>query len=61
MVLVPCHLVLVGELIFLGDRCQGSDVGVCEQRFLHTVSVERGVVGDVVHIGFLEDEGYTAV
>ena len=51
------HLVLVGEPLLLGDGCQGSDIWVCERRFLHPVAVDRGVVGDVVHLGFLEDEG----
>ena len=57
MVLVPCYLVLVGELLVIGDGCQRSDVGVRERRFIHPVAVERGVVGDMAHLGFLEDEG----
>ena len=57
MVLFLCYLVLVGELFVLGDSCQRSDVGVRERRFFHPVAVERGVIGDVAHIGFLEDEG----
>ena len=57
MLLVPCHLVLIGELLVLGDGCQGSDVRVRERRFFHPVAVEHGVVGDVAHLGFLEDEG----
>ena len=44
-------------MFVLGDGCQGSDVGVRERRFLHPVAVERGVVGDVAHLGFLEDKG----
>ena len=40
MVLVPCYLVLVGEMFVLGDGCQGSDVEVCERRFFHPVAVE---------------------
>ena len=57
MIFIPGHLVLVDELLVLGDSCQGSDLWVGERRFLHPVAVERGVVGDVVHLGFLEDEG----
>ena len=57
MIFIPGHLVLVGELLILGDGGQGSDVWVCEGRLLHTVSVERGVVGDVAHLGLIGDEG----
>ena len=57
MVLVPCHLMLVGELLVFGDGCQGSDVGVHERRFFHPGAVERGVVGNAAHLGFLKDKG----
>ena len=57
MVLVPCHLVLVGELLVLGDVCQGSDISVRERWFIHPVAVECGVVGEAAHLGLLEDEG----
>ena len=57
MVLFLCYLVLVGELFVLGDGCHSSDIQVRERRFFHPVAVERGVIGDVAHIGFLEDEG----
>ena len=48
---------LVGELFVLGDGCQRGDVGVHERRLFHPVAVERGVVGNVTHLGFLKDEG----
>ena len=54
---IPGHLVLVGELLILGDGGQGSDVWVRGGRLLHPVAVERGVVGDVTHLGLLKDEG----
>ena len=57
MVLVPCNLVLVGELLVLGEGCQGSDVGVREQWFILPVAVERGVVGDMAHLSLLKYEG----
>ena len=57
MVFIPGHLVLVDELHVLGEGCQGSDVWVRERRFLHPVAVESGVIGDVAHLGFFEDEG----
>ena len=57
VVFIPGHLVLVGDLLVLGYGCQRSDVRVREGPFLHLVAVESGVVGDVAHIGFLEDEG----
>ena len=57
MVLFLSYLVLVGELFVLDDGCQQSDVGVRERRFFHPVTVERGVGGDVAHLGFLEDKG----
>ena len=57
MIFIPYHLLLVGELLILGEGCQGSDARVCEGRFLHLVAVERGFVGDVAHLGFLEDKG----
>ena len=50
MVFIPGHLVLVGELLMISDGCQGSDVRVHEGRLLHPVAVERGVVGDLVHL-----------
>ena len=56
MVLIPCHLILVGELLVLGYGCQGSDVGVRERRFIHTAAVDRGVIGNVAHLGLLKDE-----
>ena len=57
MVFIPGHLLLIGELLVLGDGCQGSDVWVRERRFLHPVSVERGVVGDVANLGLIKDKG----
>ena len=57
MIFIPGHLVLVGELLVLGNRCLGSDSWVREGRLLHPVAVERGVVGDVAHLGLLKDEG----
>ena len=57
IVLVPSYLVLVGELFVLGDGFQESDVRVRERRFPHPDAVERGVVGDVAHLGFLENKG----
>ena len=45
---------LVGGMLVLSDGCQGSDVWVSEQRLLHPVTVERRVVGDVEHLGFLK-------
>ena len=57
VVLVPSYLVLVGELFFLGEGFQRGDVGVREQRLLHPVAFERGVIGDVAHLGFLGDKG----
>ena len=57
VVLVPRYLVLIGALFVLGDGCQRGDVGVRKRRIFHHIAVERGVVGDVVHLGFLEDEG----
>ena len=57
VVLVPSYLVLVGFLFFLGDGCQQVDVGVRERRIFRSVAVKRVVVGDVAHLGFLEDEG----
>ena len=57
MILIPGHLVLVGEMLIFNGGFQGSDVRVRAGRFLHTVTVERGVFGDVAHLGFLEDEG----
>ena len=57
VVLVPRYLVLVGELFFLDDGYQRGDFRVRKWRLLHPVSVKRGVVGNEVHLGFLEDEG----
>ena len=57
MIFILGHLVLVAELLILGDGGQGSDVRVCEGRLLHTAEVERGVIGDVAHLGLLVDEG----
>ena len=57
MVLILSYLVLVGELFVLGEVRQRGDVGLCERRLFHPVAVERGVVGDMVHLGFLKDEG----
>ena len=57
MVFVPRYLVLIGEMFFFGDSHQRVDVGVRELRLLQLVAVERGVVGDEAHFGFLEDEG----
>ena len=57
IVLVPCRLVLVGDLLFIGDGCQRIDVRVHGRWFIHPVTVEHRVVGDVAHLGFLEDEG----
>ena len=45
MVFIPGHLMIVGELLVLGDGCQGSDVWVLERHFLHPVAVERRVIG----------------
>ena len=56
MVLVPSYLVLVGELFVFGDSLQQGDVRVRERRLLHPVEVERRVVGDMAHLGFLEDK-----
>ena len=42
MVLVPCHLMLVVELLVLGDGCQGSDVGVRERRFSILLQLSMG-------------------
>ena len=61
MIFILGHLVIVGELLVLGDGCQGSDVRVRKGRSLHPVAVEREVVGNVAHLGFLEEEGYAAV
>ena len=57
MMFIPGHLVFISELLILGDGCQGSDVWVCEGRFLRPVAVERTVVSDMAHLGFLEDKG----
>ena len=57
MIFIPGRLVLVGELLILGDGGQGNNVQVREGQLLHTVAVERGIVGDVAHLGLLEDEG----
>ena len=57
VVLVPRYLVLFGDMFVLGDGCQRGDVRVRKRRLLHPVAVELGVVGDVAHLGFLEDEG----
>ena len=57
VIFIPGHLMLVGELLILGNGGQGSDVRVREVRLLHLVSVERRVVGDVAHLGLLKDEG----
>ena len=48
---------IVGELLVLSDSCQGSDVLVNEERLLHPVTVKRGVVGNVAHLGILKDKG----
>ena len=56
MIFVPRYLVLIGDLFVLVDRCQQGDVGLHKQRLLHIVAVERGVVGDEAHFGFLKDE-----
>ena len=61
VVLIPHYLVLIGELFVLGDVCQRGDFGVRKWRLIHTVTVERGVVGDEAYLGFLKDEGWAAV
>ena len=57
MIFIPGHLVLVGEMLILGDNGQGIGVRIREGRLLHPVAVGRGVVGDVAHLGLLKDEG----
>ena len=56
MVFIPGHLILVGGMLVLSEGCQGSDVWVRERRLLHPVTVERGVVGNMAHLGFLKDD-----
>ena len=57
VVFVPRYLVLIGELFFFGDDRQRGDVGLRERRLLYIVTVERGVVGNEAHFGFLDYEG----
>ena len=57
MIFIPGYLVIVGELHLLCGGGQGSDVRVRDGRLFYPFAVERGLVGDVAHLGLLEDKG----